>query len=111
MPILQKEEIIDRFYLPSTENLPEADKAWVDMDISKLTTEDVTNMDSKASEISIGIGMLTGRIKGWNFTDANGVPLPVSEETVRLLDIEDFGFLSTKIPTGSKELDPEEKKS
>ena len=111
MPVLQKESKLERFYLPSTESLPEEEKAFVDMEIGKLTTEDIVNIDPKAPEMEVGLMMLTARIKGWNFTDEKGEALPVTLETVKMLDIEDFGFLAQKIPQDFKTLDTAEKKT
>ena len=111
MPVLQAESKVERFYLPSTENAPEADKAFVDMEVGKLTTGDIVNVDPKSAEVEIGVNMLASRIKGWNFTDVEGNPLPVTTEAVKLLDVEDFGFLAGKLSQDFKGLDPTEKKT
>lgn len=111
MPILQAESKVERFYLPSTEALPEAEKAFVDMEVGKLTTGDIINVDPKAAEVEIGVMMLTARIKGWNFTDTEGNALEVTSETVKMLDVEDFGFLAQKISQDFNNISTEEKKT
>lgn len=101
MPVLQNEEKIERFYLPSTKDLPEAEQAFVDMDTGELKTGDMIGVDPSAGEVEIGIRMLTARIKGWNFTDANGTDLEVNFDNVQKLSMDDFTFLADKIPQGS----------
>lgn len=113
MPTLKKnEEKIERLYLPSTEKLPEEEKAFVDMDVRPVQTGDIEDVNPELSQISISIEMLTERIKGWNFTDEAGAAVPVSIETVKLLDVEDFIFLGEIInKSGKKGLTPAEKKA
>lgn len=111
MPVLQNESKLERFYLPSTKNLPQEEQAFVDMEVGKLTTADIVAIDPKAPEVQIGVMMLTTRIKGWNFTDSEGKELPIVFDTVKMLDVEDFGFLAEKIPADFKTLDPTEKKT
>lgn len=101
MPVLQNEEKIERFYLPSTKHLPEAEQAFVDLDIGELKTGDMIGVDPTAGEVEIGIRMLAARIKGWNFTDANGTDLEVNFENVQRLSMDDFTFLADKIPQGN----------
>lgn len=111
MPVLKKDDKLERFYLPSTKELPEGDQAFVDMETGKLTTQDVIGIDPKSPEMEIGVVMLVSRIKGWNFTDEKGETLPITVETVQMLDIEDFAFLAGKIPQNFKTLTGEEKKA
>lgn len=111
MPVLQKESKLERFYLPSTESLPEEDKAFVDMEVGKLTTADIMNIDPKAPEVQIGVMMLASRIKGWNFTDEEGNELPITFDNVQKLDVEDFGFLAGKMPQDFKQITTAEKKT
>ena len=111
MPTLQKKSKIERFYLPSTKDLPEDQKAFVDMETGKLTAGDIVGVDVKAGEVEIGVRMLASRIKGWNFTDEQGNPLEVNFETVQLIDMEDFAFLAQKIPQDLEKLSVPEKKT
>ena len=103
MPVLKKnEEKVERIYLPSTKDLPEEEQAFVDMDIRPVQTADIEDVDPELSQISISVEMLTERTKGWNYTDEAGNPLPVSIETVKLLDVNDFIHLGDLINKGSK---------
>lgn len=100
MPVLkQHEENVQRIYLPSTKHLPEAEQAFVDMDVRPLQTGSLEQMSAEGSMLSFNLEIVTSRIKGWNFTDENGADLPVAIETVKLLDVEDFNALKDSIET------------
>lgn len=114
MPVLKKyEEKIDRIYLPSTEHLPEEQKAFVDMDTRPVQTADIEDVDPELSQISISVEMLAERIKGWNFTDESGNDLPVTVENIKLLEVSDFVHLGDIINKSSqkRELSTAEKKA
>lgn len=111
MPVLTDKSKIERLYLPSTKDLPEADQAFVDMEVGPITTGDIVGVDPKAGEVEIGVRMLTARIKGWNFTDGAGNEVEVTFENVSKLDMEDFAFLAGKLPQSVEGLTTEEKKT
>lgn len=97
MPVLKDKSIIERFYLPSTLADPEDQRAWVEIDISPRRVGDLASLNGNMSPGEMGIAMVAGRIKAWNFTDDEGSTVPVNAETVSLIDIEDFTFLQGKI--------------
>lgn len=111
MPTLQApQEEIKRFVLPSTKDLPEADQAWVDLDIAKVIASDMVGMDGANGRIEASLELLLGRIRGWNFTDATGASLPITVDNLKLIDALDYIYLTGQIgkPSG---LPTEEKKS
>jgi hypothetical protein len=111
MPVLEKKSKIERLYLPSTKHLPEDQQAFVDMETGPMTTGDIIDVDPKAGEVEIGVRMLVSRVKGWNFTNAEGSELEISFESLQLLDMEDFAFLAAKIPQNTEALTAQEKKT
>lgn len=111
MPQLQPSKL-ERYYLPSSKELPEAEQAFVDMEVGKLTAGDIIGVDPKASETESAIRMLANRIKGWNFTDSEGQELEINFENVSKLDMDDFTFLAEKIDFDTVSgLDTAEKKT
>ena len=112
MPVLQESSKLERYYLPSTKELPEDQQAFVDMEVGKLTAGDIIGIDPKASETESAIRMLSNRIKGWNLTDAAGEELEINFDNVCKLDMDDFTFLADKISFDSVSgLDTAEKKT
>lgn len=111
MPVLQGKAELVKFALPSTKDRPEADQAWVEMDISPLKTGDIIGFDPNGSQAESALAMLAARIKDWNYTDTDGLKLEINIDTVKRLDIKDFGFLAEKIPEGSDGLSVDEKKT
>ena len=107
MPELQinSEPIIEHVFLPSFKSLPESEQAWVDIDVSPMTGADMDVYDEDDTTgnkvISLTFRLLAERIKKWNFTtkDASGadVPTPITSESVRHLNINDFGYLNTLV--------------
>ena len=112
MPVLRdKVKKTERFYLPSTDNLPEPEKAFVDMDVSPMITADIITLNTKGGEVEVGARMLAQRIEGWNFTDEAGNDVPVTFENIKRLDLGDFGFLADKLDTDIEGLPVAEKKT
>jgi hypothetical protein len=112
MPILKSAENVKRFYLPTTQNLPDdTEKAWVDLEVGSFTAGDVIGVDPDADRITAAVKMLTNRIKDWNFTNEAGEKAPITFESVKLLDIADFTFLAEQIPKDIEGLTVPEKKS
>ena len=113
MPELQNNKgKIERFYLPSTEDLiiDDENKAWVDMEVGGLVAGDLLNVKADSGEMEIAIQMLCARIKDWNFTEA-GVKLPITEDVVKLLDIADFTYLTKQFSADVSSLSASEKKA
>jgi len=113
MPVLKTSEQIKKFFLPSTKDLPETDenKAWVVMDISSLKAGDMMGVGSKSGEAEIALVLLHHRIKDWNYTDESGAKLPINSDTVRLLDMDDFTYLSDQLDMSVDSLSDTEKKT
>lgn len=111
MPVLKDKSEIKRVYLPSTESLPEEQKAFVDMEVGPMTTADIVGLDTNAGEVEMGVRMLAARIKGWNFTDEAGNEIEINFDNVKKLDIEDFTFLAEKLPQNINTLSAAEKKT
>jgi hypothetical protein len=104
MPEMKSAKRVQRFYLPSTKDLPadSPDCAWVDFEVGPMNTSDIIGIDMKGDEIIAGVQMITNRIKDWNFTDSNGDKLDITFDTVKQLDLGDFAFLQEQItlPSG-----------
>lgn len=117
MPQLNHETTVERFYLPSTEDLPvdSPDKAFVDMEVGPLVPKDTIGADLSGDNTTVAIGMLTNRLRSWNYTDKDGNPLPINFDTVKLLDMADFHFLTKKLDStrgdSSASLTNDEKKA
>lgn len=94
MPQLRESEI-ESFELPSS--TPD-DKAIVeiDMTITGGVAEDYNMSQDKGAAAS---RILASAIKSWNFTDKDGQVVPITSETVRRLDVADWGFLAEKFFT------------
>lgn len=98
MPQFKKTSNKQKFWLPSTKDLPEADRAWVELELGDITAGDVVEAaEDDASNAQIGLNMLASRITDWNFTDESGNKVPIDVEHCALLDIADFSFLGEKL--------------
>lgn len=82
-----------KMFLPSTEGLAEEDKAWVEVktrldggDMLRASTNGVDNIERT-------IAALATYIVSWNYTDDNDEIEPITFESVRRLEIEDFQAL------------------
>lgn len=114
MPILPSHTpVIRQLYLLSTRSLPQDQQAWVKLDVGPLLTEDTflyTDLDVN-SNVRFA-RWLARRIVEWNFTEADGTPVPINYDTISRLPKEDFDYLANqdlvKQPEG---LPAEEKKS
>lgn len=117
MPQLNHETTVERFYLPSTEALPadSPDKAWVDLELGPIVPRDTIGTDLSGDNTTAAVGMLANRLRSWNYTDASGAILPINFDTVKILDMEDFYFLTQKLNkskvTSSASLTNDEKKA
>lgn len=92
-----------RLYLPSTKDLPEEEKAWVEVK-DRLTGGDWVAAavgKNNAERTDIGLAMF---IVNWNFTDAEGKVDPITPETVHRLELEDYNFLGGELHATSKDV-------
>lgn len=103
-----------RLYLPSTKDLPEEEKAWVEVK-DRLTGGDwVASAIGKdnAERTDIGLSMF---IVNWNFTDAEGKVEPITPQSVHRLELEDYNFLGKELKEATKDvassLDEDQKKT
>lgn len=111
MPTFDTTEKLEKLYLPSTESLPEADRAYVVIDVAPLKTGDVLGFKDGMAELEMATTLLTERIKEWNYTTENGDSIPITSETVKLLHLDDFTFLQSKVMQSATNLSDTEKKT
>lgn len=98
MPYLPEvDEQIVKIILPSTEDQPEADQAWVEMDAAPLRTLDMIEIDGIDGANARGVQILLMRIKKWNLTDKEGVLRPINEHYISLLPLSDSNYLSERL--------------
>jgi hypothetical protein len=111
MPQLGNEEINQQIILPSTLDLPEDQRAWVVMDVSPNKAGDYYNINNMVVG-HITFAVLLERIKDWNYQDAEGEKLPITLDTLKRLNAQDFQFLQEQIASGSdNKLDDTQKKT
>lgn len=112
MPQLPSQGQEQQVYLPSTKDLPEADRAWVKLQSGRILGGDLSGVDDPESEMGVAIAILAGRIKEWNFTEADGSPTPITLENVKRLELNDMNYLFEQLDLKqSVSLSTEEKKS
>ena len=100
MPQLQPiVENIQQFFLPSTENAPEADRAWVRLNLARISAADLLAITGGqgTSESNFMAALIANRILEWNFTDPSGQTLPITLETTSWLDPQDYAFIMSKL--------------
>lgn len=111
MPVLNVHEKQKQVFLPSTEELPEDQRAWVTMDISPLKTGDLAHSQDGASTAALIMDAVFGRIREWNFTDEEGTPLPITRHNFNAIGITDYNHMRDQIETGERLTDDERLKS
>lgn len=113
MGVLQTAQQLEKVWLPTTASLPDddANKEWVNINTGKLVAGDIVGIDPAGDQIEASLVMLANRISDWSYTDEAGVPLPVTLDNVKLLDMEDFTFLAQKLQMDVESLTPDQKKS
>ena len=112
MGVLGKREKIERIELPSTLELLEAERDWVDLDVGPLTGGEVEDMDgSTDSDIHKSFVMLVDRIRDWSFTKNDAVTkAEITVGNLRELPTSDITFLVQKLKLDTKGLGKDEKK-
>lgn len=93
MGVLYQQSKVNRYILPSTKHLPEEQREWVDMDVSKSNTTDIEHMGSQVTEVQAMLHTLVNRIKAWSYTDVQGQACEINYDTMRLIQTEDFVYL------------------
>lgn len=86
--------------------------AYVVIQTGPVLGGDVVNVDDPENPMAISLAILAGRIKEWNFTEADGTPTPITLDNVMRLPMQDMTALFEKLDL--KNLAPlagEEKKS
>lgn len=105
MPVLQEETkkiYLTRFSVDKDgKELPDDEKGWVEVR-KKLTVGVVKPIlekggFNKGNEAAVGIEIIPRLIKDWNLTDAQENKLPVTDENVAMLEMEDFQEISKEI--------------
>lgn len=84
---------IEKITLPSYEDLPEAERAYVELQIPAHMT-DFEDVNQDEPQIRQTASVIAKKIKSWNLTDEQDQPLPVNTDTVVALDAVDFATLS-----------------
>ncbi len=93
MPVLETKRESLRFELPSS---TKEDPAWVEI-YQKIMAGDILDLKRAEGNFSQTFFIaLSHIIKEWNFTDASGEKVPVTEESVQFLDMLDLGFIAEK---------------
>lgn len=101
----------EQIILPSTKDLPEDQQAWVVMDVSPRRAGDLALVDRSMTDGEVGLAVIAGRIKEWNYTDANGKVFPITTETVGdIIGQDDFQYLATRMGSSEGGLTEDEKK-
>lgn len=114
MPQLkQLETKPQKFVLPSTAELPEADQAWVVLDVSPILTGDMIGMENIGGQIEISLSVLLNKITDWNYTEADGTTTPITLDNLKRLDVGDYMYLTAQLNGGKvpSSLTQEQKKS
>lgn len=86
----------EKLFLPSTKDLPEAERAWVVLR-THLTLEDSVASSDEPTLEKAGKLILLRMLKEWNYTSADGKPIEISSETIGWLDKVDSDYLSNYI--------------
>ena len=116
MPIMKKIEE-DKLYLPTTEKETNEDDRGFVMLRKKLVAGDLVTMsDESVNAFDRAVNMMALLVTDWNFFQEDGVTkVPITVESLRHLEIEDFTFLSLEIAKIAEEsdkgLETEEKKT
>lgn len=133
MPVIkQYAENLKKFYMPSTafvrdaageivkdaegkaQATPVEDQAFVVLDVSPTITNDILNPDlSDLDNTNLRLAkLLLARIREWNYTFESGEQLPITLDSLKLLQREDFQYLCQQpFATPGKTLGDDQKKS
>lgn len=102
---------LKKIYLPTTDNLPETERWWVQIKTGKLLGGDVLSVADVSDEDMALKQMITRRIVDWNVTD-NDLKAEITADNVSRLEPEDIKFLIIELGFGSDTgLSEDQKKS
>lgn len=87
---------IKKIFLPSYEDLPEEDRAWVEVECSTQMI-DFEDVDQSQSELRSTAQILVKKIKSWNLVTDDEKPMPITVENVVSLDSADFASLTIAV--------------
>lgn len=112
MPQLASQGTTKKVVLPSTKDLAEPEQAWVVIQTGRILGGDTVNVDDPESQMGVALSILSGRIKEWNFTEADGKPTPITLDNVKRLELDDMNYLFGELDLkNAVSLSTEEKKS
>lgn len=97
MAYLPEANLSEKIYLPSTDTLPEEQKAWVILK-DKLTFGELESVESAIGEFNKRASGLTELIADWNYESREtGAKLDINLENVRKLNAADVTMLVDKL--------------
>lgn len=110
---------VKKFLMPSTAKqpdgtpTPEDQQAWVKMDVGPITPTDSQQFSDEDRNAVVRLQrIVVGRIKEWNFVNADGQPEPINLETYYRLAQEDKEYLqSIEFDGGPPPLTDDQKKT
>jgi hypothetical protein len=92
MPQLTSQKT-EKIYLPSTENLPKEEQAWVEVR-SRISVNDMASLNITGGTVSATMAdflpVVASLIKDWNFTDSDGTTIEITNQSVGDLEPNDF---------------------
>lgn len=91
-----------KIYLPSTEGLPEEEKAWVEVKTRLAGGDMLVASVNGSNDIQRTEAALASYIVKWNFTNEAGETEPITRETVHQLETEDLQMLILEMNSAQK---------
>lgn len=93
MPLIDETTERKQLFLPSSADLPEADKEWVVLDVGPITGKDLLTLDTVTNTITYKFNILCERLVEWSVKDANGDVAEIKPDNIRKLPVDDLIFL------------------
>lgn len=88
---------IERLMLPSTEDKPENEREWVDINVNLLGGDILEAAEDNISNVRRAIMLLAALIKNWSFTEEDGEKTAITPDNVARLEATDLSFLVNKV--------------
>lgn len=98
---LQKKNEIKKLTLPTSKDLPEAEKEWIVCEVGPLSGGDVIQMDNFRDYNDFMLNVLTRRIVEWNVKDGDAIA-KLTIDNVRQLPVDDMKFLIGELLEGQE---------